>query len=196
MVEGFRPLQQLILCEWVQENINLPIDLQRRVHDCASRSREQPPPPHYFPPGFAFPLIRATVYQPAALEQPSATGALPLHIAVALHDIRIVEVLLAAGADRGPKNARGETAGELAERLISEGVKWRCFGEDPRSAICRLLADPSDLELSTLREKYAEELVRVIQSSETENPSDRPRQSTSQKSRTNSKRCGMQFQIW
>jgi hypothetical protein len=136
MVKDHRPLKLLLRYQWVQENINLPMELPgvpsqqgdetTALHIAVTNHRltnvllllselppykRMPPPKGPAPPGSAPPESPAvetgpSIYQPANVDQRSSIGSTPLYIATFLRDPKIVRVLLAAGADQSIQTAK------------------------------------------------------------------------------------------
>jgi hypothetical protein len=105
-------------------------------------------------------------YQTANVDQRSAAGSSPLYIATYLKDPRLVQILLAAGADASLTTAKGETPLKLAERLkaAAEGcAKARNGKLGPIFEVYRILNNPPDEDLESLRHKFAPELIPEMQ---------------------------------
>jgi hypothetical protein len=150
LVKDFRPLQLLLRCPSVREDVDSPVDLAgvsppdgfftTALHTAVSHRRLRNALLLLSPGG-------------AAVDRRSATGATPLELAAASRDARLVEALLAAGADVALRNARGEAPAELATRLQAAGGGRRA------AAVCAVLAGPPSPRLDAFRAKYAPELV-------------------------------------
>jgi ankyrin repeat protein len=208
MIKDYRPLKLLIQYQWVQENINIAIELKgvpaqqgdftTALHAAVSNHRlanifllisdfpaykkmPEAKPTHVSsakkskdaaaepPPSDDEP---AQSYQPANVDQRSAAGSSPLYIAVFLKDPKAVAVLLAAGADVSLENTKGESPLKLAERLKQEAeAKERLRVEkapqntghrakqDPIFEVYKLLHEPPDADVETLKHQFAPELV-------------------------------------
>jgi hypothetical protein len=168
-----RPLQLLIRYQWVQENIDCPIELEGIVpvqnhfttalHVAVSNRRI----PQMFLLLCEFPPVERAegeqdqAYAPASPQQLSAAGSSPLHIAVQLMDRTAAEILIAAGAEPGQQNGYGQTPLQLAEK-IREGVAGRPAAKkvgESIEGVIELLKNPVVADLEELRQKYATELL-------------------------------------
>lgn len=181
LIKDHRPLKLLVQYEWIQENINIPIELEgltpqkgdfttalhaavsnRRVANVFLLISEFPPCKRRSDGNTEVP----STYQTANVDQRSAAGSSPLYIATYLKDPQLVQILLAAGADTSLTTAKGETPLGLAKRLKSAAEARTHNGKgkiDPISEVYRLLHTPSDEDLDALRHKFAPELIPVMQ---------------------------------
>jgi hypothetical protein len=121
--------------------------------------------------------VQRCTYQAAHIDKKSASGSTPLYIAIYLQDVKMVHILLSAGADVSIAAKNGKTCEQLANELRQQAQERRAAREqredgkdkkkqrrkkeeDPIETICKLLADTDKLEnIADLKERFAPELV-------------------------------------
>jgi hypothetical protein len=150
MVRDYRPLRRLLQCAWVQENIDLLIempgtqpasaDFTTALHAAVSNRRIY---------NVFLLLSEFHEFASANVDQRSAAGSTPLYIAAFLGDANLVEVLLSAGADATVVCASGLTALDVARRRRDEDV-------------CRVLESAPDRSFEMLKTTLAPELIPPV----------------------------------
>jgi hypothetical protein len=183
MVKSHRLLQLLIQYQYIQENINEPVEHENApggfgnfttaLHVAISNGRlanvflllSDFPPYKKFPTPKRFPKPPEESedfvhYQVANIDQRAASGSAPLFIATFIKDLRAVEILLVAGADPTIKNGEGINAAILAANNKTREQERGKPGL--ATQIADLIESPPNTDLETLKEKYAPELTPEV----------------------------------
>jgi hypothetical protein len=199
-VKDYHPLKILLEYQWVQEHIDEALALPGQpprdgffntaLHIAVTNQNV----PHVFLLISDLPLLHvlprpprvgkaaddaeespAERYNPANVDQRSAGGSVPLHIAVQQQNLAIVRVLCATGADASIQNDQGQTPLALGKAIKSlrdnalekRRKRFECEGKpfvppDAKSdidEIVRILENPPDESLEELRQVLAPEIV-------------------------------------
>jgi ankyrin repeat protein len=126
IVKDPRPLQLLLRNQWIQENIDLPLnlpgiqpepgDFTTALH-CAVNNRRYAQVLLLLSDFPDIPDSDRPRYRPANADQRSANGSTPIYIAVYLRDSNLVRILLAANCDATIECRSGKSAVTLAMEL-------------------------------------------------------------------------------
>jgi hypothetical protein len=178
LIKDSRPLQLLLHYQWIQENIDVPLNLKGIKADvgdfttalhCAVSNRRIPqallllsdlPPYKIMSPNETEDDGRQT-YRAANVDQRSANGSTPVYIAVSLRDVNLVRVLMAANADPTIRTRSGKDALELARELRAAAEEFE---------LKKMEAEIKDPRRKKLHRKSVNPAIRIAQILASETP--------------------------